>query len=168
MATAMYMVFTASPTIQGEVTTTGFTNAVEVLSWSHGFTQATSPTRSTAGGGTVSLAMHSDLTFTKYIDKATDGIIKACWTGDQISKIVLSCVRSDGGTSKGIVFLEVEMDDVIVSGYSTGGGQGDLPTENITLAYGKVTYTYKQQKSADGTAGPQVASTHDLIKNIVS
>ena len=103
-----------------------------MLSWSHSFNQPTKATRSSAGGGTVEQANHSDFTFSKYLDTATDDLLKYCWNGKQIGKATLTCYRSDGDNAA-ILYLQVDMEDIIISNISIGGGPGDLPTENISL-----------------------------------
>lgn len=166
MAVNVYLKFT-EPAITGESTDSKHVGDIQVLSWSHSFNQPTKATRSSAGGGTVEQANHSDFSFSKYLDTATDDLMKYCWNGKQIGKGVLSCYRSDGDDAA-ILYLEVAMEDIIVSNISIGGGQGDLPTENISLAYGKVTYTYKSQKPDTGDAGGVQPVSHDLIKQVVS
>jgi type VI secretion system secreted protein Hcp len=51
---------------------------------------------------------------------------------------------------------------VIVSNISVGGGPGDLPTENVSLAYGSIAYSYP----AAGETAPAVR--HDLTRGIVA
>lgn len=166
MAVNVFLKF-EEPAIKGESTDSKHKEEIQVLSWSHSFNQPTKATRSTAGGGTVEQANHSDFTFSKYLDTATDDLMKYCWNGKQIGKATLSCYRSDGG-EESILYLEVKMEDIIVSNISIGGGPGDLPTENISLAYGKVTYKYKSQKPDTGDAGGVQPVSHDLIKQVVA
>lgn len=136
---------------------------IEILSWSHGFSQPTSPTRSTAGSGSVEQANHSNFTFTKYIDSSTDDLLKHCWSGKQVASAVVTCYRADGAVdNKPIEYLKIEMEHVVISNFSISGGAGDVPVENVSLDYGIVKYTYKPQKRADGTAGDQQAIKHDL------
>ena len=61
------------------------------------------------------------------------------------------------------------MEDVVVSNYNISGGEGDLPTENVTLSYSKVTYTYdgKNKEQGSVTDGVQPIE-HDLKENKVS
>jgi type VI secretion system secreted protein Hcp len=149
--------------VTGGSTAAEHAGEIEVLSWSHGFSQPTSPTRSTAGAGSVEQANHSNFTFTKYIDSATDDLLKYCWNGKQIATATITCYRADGATdNKPIEYLKVEMQHVVVSNFSISGGAGDVPVENVSLDYGIVKYTYKPQKKADGTAGDQQAIQHDL------
>lgn len=141
-ATNMYIQF-EQPNIAGTSTASGHGSEIEILSWTHGFTQPASPTRSGGGGGTN----HQNLTFTKYIDSATDDLLRNCWSGRQIAKVTLSCYRLDGSAdNKPVKYLTVVMQNVVISNFSVSGGAGDVPIENVSLDYGSVTYTYMDQK----------------------
>jgi len=151
MATNMFLKF-ENPVIKGSSSAPGHADEIEILSWSHGFMQPISPTRSSAGGGTVEPASHQNLTLTKYLDHATDDLLKLCWAGKQIGKATLRCYRSDGPTDdKQIEYLRVEMEHVIISNFSISGGAGDVPVENVSLDYGTVRYTYMDQRHGDSS-----------------
>ncbi len=155
-ATNMFIRFDG---IDGSSTTTGHEKEIEILSWSHGFAQPVSPTRSTASAGTVEQANHAGLSFTKYLDAASTALLKTCWSGKQLQSATISCFRSDGsGDNKPVKYLEITMQNVIIGNYSISGGPGDIPVENISLDYGTVKYTYIDQKHPDGTNGPAVQS----------
>lgn len=154
--------------IKGESTAEGHTDEIEVLSWSHGFSQPTSSVRASSGS-TVEKANHSDISLTKYLDSATDDVLKACWTGKQIATAVVSCFRSDGADdNKHVEYLKIEMEDVIISNCSISGGAGDIPIENISLNYGKITYTYLPQKKDDGSGGAAEPISCDLRTNKIA
>ncbi len=140
--------------------------SIEVMSWSHSFMQPTSMVRSTAGGGTVEQANHSDFSFTKYTDLATDDLLKACWSGMHYETATLFCYRSDGGDA--VLYLQVDMEDVIIGNVSIGGGTGDIPTETVSLNYGKVTYTYIPADPETGKGGAKQAASHDLFTKTVA
>jgi len=165
MPTNMYLKI-EGPNIDGESTDTKHKNQIEVLSWSHEFSQSISPTRSSAGGGTVERARHTDLSFTKYTDTATADLLKNCWRGQHFDKMTLSCYR-DGGSSP-VEYLNVVMEHVVISRVKIGGGSGDIPVENISLSYGKVTYKYDPQDEKKGTAGGAKPASHDLATNTVA
>lgn len=138
------------PSISGMSTAAGHIGEIEVLSWNAGVAQPTSPTRSTAGTGTVEQANHQNLTLTKYFDSSSQELSKYCWAGRQIGKAILTCYRADGAVdNKPVEYLKVVMEHVVISNYSVSGGPGDLPVENITLDYGIIQYHYKDQKHAD-------------------
>lgn len=166
MATNMYLKLDG---ITGGSSAAEHDGEIEILSWNHGFSQPTSPTRSNAGAGTVEQANHSNFSFSKYLDSSTDDLLKMCWTGKQIASGILTCYRSDGASdNKPIEYLRVEMTHIIVSNFSVSGGPGDIPVENVSFDYGIVKYTYKPQKRADGTGGDKVEIQHDLETRKVS
>lgn len=167
MAGNMFLEITG-PDIKGSSTDSKHKDQLQILSWGHSFSQPTSPTRSAAGGGTVEQAAHAPFSFTKYTDSATDDLLKYIWNGKQIKKCVFSAYRADGGNSVGVLYLKIEMEQVIISHFSVGGGAGDIPVENVSLNYGKISYTYMQQKKEDGTAGGAKEVVHDLIKQEVA
>jgi len=164
MAVNMYLKF-ESPAIQGSSTAADHAGEIEVLSWSHGFAQPTSPTR---GGGTVEQATHQNFTFTKYLDTATNELLKYCWSGKQFGKVTLTCYRSDGAhDNKPVEYLTVIMEHVIIANYSVSGGPGDIPVENVALDYGIVQYNYKEQKHANSPAGASKPAIHNLETHTV-
>jgi type VI secretion system secreted protein Hcp len=157
MATNMYIKF-EDPAITGSSDAPGHAGEIEVLSWSHGFVQPTSPTRSSTGSGTVEQATHQNFTFTKYLDRATNDFLRFNWSGKMIKKATLTCFRSDSPSGiNPVLYLTVAMQNVIISNYSVSGGPGDIPVENISLDYGVVEYTYVDQKHADSQS-----TQHDL------
>jgi type VI secretion system secreted protein Hcp len=154
--------------IEGEASAAEHEKEIEILSWSHGFSQPTSSVRASSGA-TVEKVNHSDLSITKYLDSATDDILKMCWTGKQIATGVITCLRSDGAVdNKYVVYMKIEMTDIIISNYSISGGGGDLPVENVSLNYGTIKYTYMPQKQADGTGGSAQPISYDLLTNKVA
>ena len=166
MAINVYIKFDG---ITGGSTASGHEGELEILSWNHGFVQPTSPTRSSAGAGTVEQATHQNLNFSKYIDPATTALLKANWSGKQIATASLTCYRADGATDNAPVkYLTVDMTNIIVSNYTLSGGSGDIPVENVSLDYGSVTYTYLDQKHADGTADANLPATHNLETRTIS
>jgi type VI secretion system secreted protein Hcp len=162
MATNMYIKF-EEPNLEAGTTAAEHEKDIEVLSWNHGFSQPTSPTRSAAGSGTTEQANHQNLSFTKYLDGASTNMIKQCWTGKQFKKVTLSCYRADGATdNKPVKYLEIEMQNVVIANFSISGGPGDIPVENVSLDYGIVKYNYVGQKRDDGSAGGNKPATHNL------
>jgi type VI secretion system secreted protein Hcp len=146
----MYIKF-EQPAIQGSSTAAGHADEIEILGWSHGFVQPTSPTRGGGGSGSVEQATHQNLTFTKYLDSASKELMKYCWEGKQFQKVIVSCYRSDGATdNRPVPYLTIAMEHVIISNYSVSGGPGDLPVENVSLDYGVVQYNYIDHRNADG------------------
>jgi len=162
----MYMEF--NPSLDTSIEVKGHEKHLEVLSWNHGFSQPSSPVRSSAGGATVEQANHMNFSFTRYLDGATPLLLKKCWGGKQFDLARLHCYRATDDSSLGVKYLTIEMKHVIVANYSISGGPGDIPVENISLDYGIVSYTYDAQKRVDGTASGAKPATHNLEKREVS
>jgi type VI secretion system secreted protein Hcp len=140
--------------IKGESTDKVHKEEIDVLAWSWGASQGTARTKK----GVIPSACVQDLSFTKYIDKASPEIILNGVTGFQVPTAVLT-MRKAG--ERPIEFLLLEMSNVTVSSFSTGGSGGeDRLTENVTLHFDRIKGSYRQQLP-DGTAGPEV--TFDII-----
>lgn len=164
MASNMFIKF---DDVVGESSDAAHVDWIEILSWSHGFSQPASPLRGSSGS-TVEMANHSDFNFTKALDSATDDLIGACWKGLQYETATVECFKSDGGNEP-IKYLEIIMDDVIVSNFSISGGGGDAPMENVSLAYSKIKYSYDPKDKEDGSISKGVQPiVHDLKENKVS
>lgn len=164
MATNMYIKFDG---VDGESEDKNHAQWIEILNWSHGFSQPSSPVRASSGS-TVEKANHSSLNFTKYMDIATKDLLQACWNGKQYPKVDIECFRSDGTDDNAIKYLMINMEQVVISNYSFSGGGGDIPIENLSLSYGKITYTYDSKKKDDGAAAGAKVVSHDLKTNEVS
>jgi type VI secretion system secreted protein Hcp len=127
--------------IKGESKDDKHKDEIELLAWSWAESQTGSAGRG-GGMGSGKVEIH-DMTFSKYVDKATPKLISACAKGEHIPKAELA-MRKAGGEQK--EYLKIELDDVMVSNYSTSGsGGGDAPTENISLNFGKITVEYFEQ-----------------------
>ncbi len=161
MASNMYIKF---DDVKGECTDEKHKDWIEVLSWSHSFSQPATSVRGSSGS-TIEKCNHSDLSISKYLDSSTDDILKACWSGKQFEKCTMECFRADGDNVP-IKYLSVDLEDIIISNVSVSGGGGDLPIENYSLAYSKVTYSYDPQDKMAGAAGNGVQPvSHDLMIN---
>jgi type VI secretion system secreted protein Hcp len=134
-------------TIDGESLDDTHAKEIDVLSWSWGATQSgTTHMGGGSGSGKVSVG---DLSFTKYIDLASHGLLRACCSGDHIKEATLVVRKSAG--KKPLEYIKLKLSDVIVSHIATGGSGGeDRLTENITLNFGKFVFSYVPQK-ADGS-----------------
>ena len=168
MSTKMFIKF-EDPAIIGDGSEPGHESELPIVSWSHGFGQPAGATRSTAGSATVGQATHQSLSFTKYLDKATNDLLKICWSGKQIGKATITCYRSIGGWDDKLVrYLEIVMQHVVISNYSVSGGPGDVPVENVSLDYGIVQYNYVDQKHVGGIQPVASTAAHNLKTGAIS
>jgi len=148
MATDMF--FKMAP-LKGESRDKTHKDAIDILAWSWGVSNSGSAHVGTgAGAGKANV---QDLSFTKYVDKSTPDLLLACCNGKHFATAELF-VRKAG--EHPLEYIHLEFEELLVSSVSTGGSGGeDRLTENITLNFAKVKWTYVPQK-ADGTADTKV------------
>lgn len=152
--------------IEGESTDDKHKGWIEILSYGMAVSQPTGGVVSTAGGGTSQRANFAEFAFTKVLDKASPKIALACASGTHIKEIILEVCRA-GGDEK-VKFYEIKMNECIISAYKPGGsakGAETIPLEEVAVDYGKILWTYTQQKRADGSPGGQVAGGWSRIEN---
>ena len=157
MAVDMFMKI---DTIDGEAQDTKHKKEIDVLSWSWGMSNAGSAHNGGgAGAGKVNV---QDLTFTKWVDKATPKLALACCSGKHFKDATL-VVRKAG--EKPVEYLKIKMDTVFISSISTGGSGGeDRITENVTLNFSKVVLVYIPQDDK-GAPGTPIPMTWDIATN---
>ncbi len=146
--------------IEGESQDSKHKGEIELASWSFGATQ--SGTMHAGGGGGAGKVSVKDIHIVKNVDKGSPKLFGACATGEHIKKAVLIARKAGKDQQE---YLKMTMSDVLVSEYNTcGSGQAGLPTDEISLNFGKIEIEYKEQK-ADGTLGGVVKSGWDLKQN---
>jgi len=149
MSTAMFLQFTdGNVTIIGDSTDEVHADTIEITAWGHSFEQPVSNFRSSSGA-TIEKCKHELLTVSKYIDKATPEILNAVWSGKQLDQAQIYCYR-DGVQNIPIQYLQIDMYEVIISTYSISGGEGDIPAEELGLAYGKICYYFTGMDKVTG------------------
>ena len=126
--------------IDGEARDKDHKGEIDVLSWSWGMSQSGSA--HTGGGGGAGKVNVQDLSFTKYVDKATPQIYQSLATGEHIRDVKLNV--SDDKYSGKEPYLTYTLKNVIITSVSTGGSGGeDRLTENVTLNFEEIKVTYQ-------------------------
>jgi len=137
---------------------------IEVLSFTHQMDQPASATASSAGGATAERVNHGTFNIRHLLDKASPKLYAACCSGKHLKEVSLELCRAGGDKVK---YLEIKLEQVLVSKVETGGQAHDegFPSEQIRFSYGRIKWTYTQQKRADGVGGGNVNSGWDLTAN---
>lgn len=149
--------------IPGESSDAKHSEWIEITSFSHNMDQPASATASSAGGATAERVNHGTFNFSHLLDKASPKLYEACCTGKHIKEVTLELCRSGGDKVK---YMEIKLEQVLVSSVApTGSSAQDFPSEQVKLSYGKIKWTYTQQKRADGAGGGNVSSGWDLTAN---
>ena len=146
--------------IPGESLIDNHVNEIDLLTWNWGMTQF--GTMRVGGGGGKGKAQVQDLVVTKYVDKASPGLMLACLKGDHIPEAILFVIKA--GYSP-LEYIKITMSDVMVTSVTPGGNQDiGLTTENVALTFAKVTFSYTPQK-ADGSPDAAVEFTWNIEAN---
>ena len=160
MAVDMFLDLSAAK-IDGESKDSKYKDKIDVLAWSWGMSQSgTTHTGSGGGAGKVNV---QDLSVSKYYDKASPNLQKACATGQHLDKAVLIC-RKAGGDQ--IDYIKMTMENCLITAVSTGGSGGEERfTENVTINFSKFKMEYTvQDAKGKGTAGPEFS--YDIAGNV--
>jgi type VI secretion system secreted protein Hcp len=152
-------------TVPGESTDDKHKDWIEILSFSHGVSQPSAGSASTAGGRAAERCDHQDFSVVKTLDKASPKLFLACCKGEHIPEVTLNLCRSTGDKQK---YMEYKMTDVIVSSLRPGGssqGGESLPLEEVSFNYGKIEMTYTATDHKTGKSAGDVKSHWSLVEN---
>jgi type VI secretion system secreted protein Hcp len=157
--------------IEGESLDEKHKGEIEIESFSWGLTQTGG--NSAGGGGAGAKAQFRDISFVALISKASPKLFLGCATATHSKSAVLT-VRKSG--TQPVEFDTVTLEDVIISSYqqgssqapgasqAPGGVQGDVPVDQFSLNFSKITVVYRPQK-ADGTLDAPVSAGWDVRSN---
>jgi type VI secretion system secreted protein Hcp len=121
---------------------------IDILAWTWG--GSNSGSAHIAGGSGAGKSSFQDLSVTKYVDMASPDLLKSVAKGTHHGDATL-IVRKAG--DKPLEYIIIEMKDVLITSYSTGGSGGeDRLTENISLNFDFFKYKYTEQLPT-GAAG---------------
>ncbi len=163
MASNMFMKF--SNNIKGESEDKAHIEWCEITSLDQEFTQDASPTEE--GDQDTSKAEHGEVKITKYIDEASTALMKACWDGTKLDRVMIECYRASGGSGP-VKYFIIVLEGVIIKKFNYKGGEGDIVSEDLELVAAKATYTYRAMDKKQGTAKPRKIASHDLRSNVVA
>ncbi len=149
--------------IKGEAqdkTYNGADGWIDVLAWSWGASNSGS-THVGSGSG-AGKANFQDISFTKYVDKASPDIVKCVAKGTHHATANL-IVRRAGDNP--LEYLTIDIEDAMLTSVSTGGSGGeDRLTENCTLNFDFFKLKYTEQMK-DGTKGEAPEMSWSIASN---
>jgi len=139
----------------------GSKGAIELESWSWGESQ--SGTGHSGGGHGAGKVHMQDFHFVMKVNKASPELLLACAEGRHMKSAELICRKAGKDQQE---FLHMKLTDLLVSSYQTGGsGHSDImPTDQVSINFAKIEYSYKPQKQ-DGTLDAAVKAGWDAKAN---
>jgi len=161
MAIDALLKFEGKISIPGESVVDGHEGELDITSFSWGVTNAA--TRHMATGGGKGKGDISDLHLMHSTDKSGPMLMICCASGDHIDKATLT-VRKAGGTDEGpLDYIKLEMTDVFVSSYQTGGSSGGDTGDSFSLNFATINFIYTPQSKEGGGEG-DVTQGWDVAK----
>lgn len=148
-------------TVQGESVASGFTNQIQVLSWSWGGSNVSSVSGS--GGSGAGKADISDLNIMINFDKSGPLLFKGMTSGTHYATAVLSAVKT-GAANK--PYLTVSMKEVFVTSLQLSASS-EVPTVSVSFTYKSIEIEYSTQ-ATNGTLTSTGAVNYDLSTNVTS
>ena len=151
-----------SNNIKGESQDDTHRDEIDVLAWNWGLTQSgTTHIGSGGGGGKVNV---QDITLTKYVDLATNDLIKRATSGEHIENGEL-IVRKSGGASP-VEYFRIKLENIMITSYNTGGAKDGLDRiqETLTLNFRRFEILYTLQEDS-GAPGAETMSGWDIAEN---
>lgn len=148
--------------IKGEAQDERHRDWIDVLSWNWGLSQSgTTHSGKGGGGGKVDV---QDITITKYVDAASHDLIKRCCSGDHIMDGQLVVRKAGGGAP--VDYLVIDLEDIMISNYQTGGMKDGLDRvqETLSLNFRRFQVTYTMQ-GEDGAGGPEGQAGWEIAEN---
>lgn len=147
-------------TIAGESTSETHPNEIEIQAWSWGMDR---PSTGTATTLAMSLGRPcvSELSMTKFVDKASPKLMGALVGGTVLAKVKLSITQA-GGLAAPVDFFTIDMTSVYVTSLQESGSSGgDRPIESFALKFAAATVTYTpiSQLGKPGTPVPVILKT---------
>ncbi|MEE4452444.1 type VI secretion system tube protein Hcp [Novosphingobium resinovorum] len=146
--------------IKGSSTTKGFEDQIELGSFQWGAGVGVSNAR--GGDRTTSEPSVSEITATKTVDKASEGLFKSLLKGESVGKGTVSFTAASKGEA--VAYATLELEEVIISGFSMSSG-GDLPSESFSLNFTKFDWSFTGRDGKQG--GSPTHLIYSLIENKV-
>jgi type VI secretion system secreted protein Hcp len=146
--------------VEGESVIADHEGEIDVVNWNWNLSQSGS--MHVGGGGGSGKADVGDILITKYVDKSTPDLIRACCNGNHFPEATL-LVRKAGKDP--LDYMRITMTKVMVTSYATDGATGgDALMENVALNFAKMEVGYTPQKE-DGTGDAEITLIWDVEKN---
>jgi len=142
--------------IAGESLDARHPDEIEVLAFSWGESHPGAPSPGAAiSVGKVTI---ESFDFTTQISVASPKLMLMGANGKAVNNAVFVARRAGASQNE---YLKVTMRDVTVAAYHVGGDDGDVPIEEVSLRFSKITVDYRPQKPT-GALGTAVHMAWDV------
>jgi type VI secretion system secreted protein Hcp len=141
--------------VKGESTHAKHKDEIALQSWSWGVSNSSN---SSGGGLAVGKGKPQDIHFTKKYDNASPVLSKNCAAGKHFKDATISMSLAGGKQED---FLVIKLKEVFISSHQVSAGSGGEVSDQVSMTYGDIEYSYKPQKD-DGSLGGEVKFGWDI------
>jgi len=147
--------------VKGNVTADKFKDQIKVLSLHFGVGRGISMEPGNMANREATRPTLSEITFTKLADNATTSLFNEAVSGEKGKKVKINFVQT--GAKDLTSYMDYELEDCLVSGYSiSADGEGD-PVETVTLSFAKLMVNYNDHDKSNKGKSPKRVG-YDLEK----
>lgn len=139
--------------IKGNVTAEGYKDHIAVLSVQLGVGRAISMEAGNLSNRESTRPSVSEVVLTKVADNSVTALFKESVTGNAGKTVKIKFVRT--GSDKVQEYLDIELTDVLISGYSLSADSEGDPSETITLSHSKIMINYSDFDKTNKSGNPQ-------------
>ncbi|WHI44515.1 Hcp family type VI secretion system effector [Microbulbifer sp. JMSA004] len=132
---AIYMNYN-DKAVKGNVTASGYEDWIEIDNLHFGVGRGITMEAGAMANREASRPSLSELTFSKRLDAASGGLLKASVTGDEGVKVEIHVVQT--GANSVEKYAVYKLENVLISSYSTSASAGGPPSESVALSYAKI------------------------------
>ena len=145
--------------MKGNVTADGFADHMDVISFNFGISRAISMEPGNMSNRENNRPSLSEITLVKTADNTLNALFKESVTGSAGKKITIRFVQTGG--DKVNEFMNYELENALVSGYSVSADSHGEPMETINISYSKILASYCDT-GADNSFGSNMVCGYDL------
>jgi type VI secretion system secreted protein Hcp len=172
MASNIYLKITTKEgkTYDGNCKAKGHEKKIEILSWGTSVQQEQIGSKQKEKDGKPR-SSPSPMTFDKFYDLASDDLMKACWTGQELKTCEFEVFRSvykkeiKNVAPKDSWFLKIILKNAYISSYNISADGDEIPKEDIEITYEGIEFKYKAVIHKTGELGTAIPMKFDWETN---
>ena len=141
------MILINIPGVLGDSTITGFEKeyfSAESLGFGHE-RELTDSGKSGTADINVGVVEFQEVSISKTFDAASTGLARKAIAGSSCGTVDIKFVQTitdDNEDQQNVVFLQMKLDNVFVKTWGISGDEDERPTEEVTLWYNKIAFSY--------------------------
>jgi len=133
--------------VTGECVEESHAGWIDVVSWQEGLDSASSA--GYGGGAGQGTAHYSDFVVTCHLEKAIPVLMVGCADHKPFPTVKLHATKM-GGDGKSWFYLEITLNDAVITNVNMSGHVNDIPTVSISMAFTKIKTEYWCQTETGG------------------